>query len=126
MYKEKLIKNDGRYLILYWQEPKNSNLLENNISSLNKASNHLRWNPVLSEWVGVATQRQDRTFFPPDDFCPLCVTKEGGFTSEIPLPEYELAVFQNKFHAFTAEVQIVEKTDFYKIAQSKGECEVVV
>lgn len=126
MYKEKLIKNDGRYLILYWQEAKNSRLLENNISSLNKASNHLRWNPVLSEWVGVATQRQDRTFFPPDDFCPLCVTKEGGFTSEIPLPEYELAVFQNKFPAFTAATQTVEPPDFYKISPSQGECEVVV
>ena len=57
----------------------------------------LRWNPVLEEWVITATHRQDRTFLPPDDYCPLCPTKPGAFPTEIPAAEYQIVTFQNKF-----------------------------
>lgn len=129
MFKQFLRKSDGRYLILYWEKPTTATLLEDKCldSKTNTtSSNQLRWNPVLEEWVGVAVGRQTRTFFPPDDFCPLCATKEGEFTSEIPLANYEIAVFQNKFPAFTSGLVEVPKDDFYLLALPEGECEVVV
>jgi UDPglucose--hexose-1-phosphate uridylyltransferase len=128
MHKQLLRKSDGRYLILYWQEPTIANSLDNSTNEINDRiiSNQLRWNPVLEEWVGVAAHRQTRTFFPPDDFCPLCATKVGGFTSEIPLANYEIAVFQNKFPAFTSNCPDPISDDFYSVASAQGECEVVV
>lgn len=127
MYKQKLIKSDGRYLLTYWQKPTNVELISNNISEpFIEPSNQLRWNPVLEEWVGIANQRQARTFFPPDDFCPLCITKPGKFTTEIPLENYEIAVFQNKFPAFTANISSTTTDNFYEVASAQGECEVIV
>ncbi len=87
----------------------------------------LRWNPVLEEWIGTAEIRQTRTFFPPDDYCPLCPTKPGGFPTEIPRPEYDIAVFQNKFPAFTPQPQVQDTGDgLYPIIPAQGVCEVVV
>ena len=57
----------------------------------------LRWHPLLGEWVATATHRQDRTFFPPEDYCPLCPTKPGQFPTEVPAPTYDMVVFENKF-----------------------------
>ena len=57
----------------------------------------LRWNPLLGEWVATATHRQDRTFLPPDDYCPLCPTKPEGFPTEVPESSYDIAVFENRF-----------------------------
>ena len=57
----------------------------------------LRWHPILEEWVITATHRQDRTFFPPPDYNPLAPTKPGGFPTEVPAPDYDIVVFENKF-----------------------------
>src|ERR1041385_4494446 len=57
----------------------------------------LRFHPFLDQWVITATHRQDRTFLPPDDYCPLCPTKPGGFPTEIPMTSYDIVVFENKF-----------------------------
>jgi UDPglucose--hexose-1-phosphate uridylyltransferase len=126
MYKEKLIKPDGRYLLTYWQKPTTFNLINCTETPFAEPNNLLRWNPVLEEWVGIAHQRQARTFFPPDDFCPLCATKPGNFTTEIPLEHYEIAVFQNKFPAFTANSFNPTLDEFYEVDSAKGECEVIV
>ena len=55
-----------------------------------------RWDRLLGEWVVIASHRQDRTFQPADDQCPLCPSTAGSRT-EIPAPEYEVAVFENRF-----------------------------
>jgi UDPglucose--hexose-1-phosphate uridylyltransferase len=62
--------------------------------------NQLRWNPTLREWVSYATHRQDRTFFPPAEYCPLCPTEPGGFPTEVPRESYDIVVFENKFPSF--------------------------
>jgi UDPglucose--hexose-1-phosphate uridylyltransferase len=56
----------------------------------------LRWDPLLGEWVMLAAQRQDRTFQPPADLCPLCPSRPGRLT-EIPADSYDVAVFENRF-----------------------------
>jgi UDPglucose--hexose-1-phosphate uridylyltransferase len=55
-----------------------------------------RWDRLLGEWVVIASHRQDRTFQPADDQCPLCPSTAGSRT-EIPAPEYEVVVFENRF-----------------------------
>ena len=65
--------------------------------------NQLRWDPTLREWVAYATHRQDRTFLPPAEYCPLCPTKPGGFPTEVPREHYEIVVFENKFPSFAPD-----------------------
>src|SRR5215469_16477374 len=55
-----------------------------------------RWDRLLGEWVVVASHRQDRTFQPAEDQCLLCPSKAASLT-EIPAPEYEVVVFENRF-----------------------------
>jgi UDPglucose--hexose-1-phosphate uridylyltransferase len=88
----------------------------------------LRWNPLLGEWVATATHRQERTFMPPADFCPLCPTKPGGFPTEVPESDYDLVVFENRFPSLRPDppVPAVEGTELYPVRPAKGVCEVVL
>jgi UDPglucose--hexose-1-phosphate uridylyltransferase len=88
----------------------------------------LRWNPLYGEWTVTATHRQDRTFFPPPGYCPLCPTQPGGFPTEIAEPTYDIVVFQNKFPSFQPNppVPAVEETELYPVDLAQGVCEVVV
>ncbi|MBI4532602.1 MAG: galactose-1-phosphate uridylyltransferase [Candidatus Melainabacteria bacterium] len=88
----------------------------------------MRWNPVLGEWVITATHRQDRTFFPPADYCPLCPTRQGGFATEIPREDYEFVVLENKFPSLVPHppTPALVGTDLYKVSPSVGACEVVL
>lgn len=88
----------------------------------------LRWNPILKEWMITATHRQDRTFKPPEDFCPLCPTKQGDFETEVPREDYDLVVFENKFPSLKRNPNdpVVNGMDLTPIEKSKGVCEVVL
>lgn len=87
----------------------------------------LRFHPFLEQWVITATHRQDRTFHPPDDYCPLCPTKPGGFPTEVPLEDYDIAVFENKFPSLmpTPPEPSIEGTWLTPVRPSDGVCEVV-
>jgi UDPglucose--hexose-1-phosphate uridylyltransferase len=88
----------------------------------------LRWNPLLGEWVATATHRQDRTFLPPPDHCPLDPTKPGGFPTEVPEPTYDIVVFENRFPSLRPEppAPAVEGTALYPVRPGQGVCEVVL
>jgi len=88
----------------------------------------LRWNPVLEQWVITATHRQDRTYKPPKDFCPLCPTKPGKVETEIPAQDFEIAVFENMFPSLQrcAPDPAVPGNSFYRVKKAAGICEVVV
>jgi len=68
-----------------------------------------RWDPLAGEWVVIAAARQDRTFLPPADQCPLDPSRPGHPT-EIPADSYDVAVFENRFPS---------------LAEPLGRCEVV-
>ncbi len=51
---------------------------------------------LLGEWVIIASHRQDRTFQPDTGHCPLCPSTADHLT-EIPAPDYEVVVFENRF-----------------------------
>jgi UDPglucose--hexose-1-phosphate uridylyltransferase len=59
--------------------------------------------------VVIAAARQDRTFLPPADMCPLDPSRPGHHT-EIPADSYDVVVFENRFPS---------------LAEPLGRCEVV-
>ncbi len=90
--------------------------------------NQLRWDPTLGEWVAYATHRQDRTFLPPAEYCPLCPTKQGGFPTEVPRESYDIVVFENKFPSFVPDAPEPEEpgSTLTPVAPGRGVCEVVL
>jgi UDPglucose--hexose-1-phosphate uridylyltransferase len=88
----------------------------------------LRWHPLLSQWVITATHRQDRTFLPPEDYCPLCPTRPGGFPTEVPAEAYDIVVFENKFPSLQPEppAPAVEGSELAPVLPARGVCEVVL
>ena len=69
----------------------------------------IRWDALAGEWVVIAAARQDRTFLPPPDQCPLDPSAPGRPT-EIPAADYDVVVFENRFPS---------------LAEPLGRCEVV-
>jgi len=88
----------------------------------------LRWHPLLREWVITATHRQDRTFLPPRDYCPLCPTKSGKHETEIPVETFDIAVFENKFPSLQRQPPqpAIEPMGIFDVRPAEGVCEVVV
>ncbi|MGN9802424.1 galactose-1-phosphate uridylyltransferase [Micromonospora sp. L32] len=89
-------------------------------------ASQLRYDPLTDEWVAVAVHRQTRTFLPPADQCPLCPTR-GDRLSEIPAPDYDVAVFENRFPSLSQRVadEPAEITPFTPVRPGRGRCEVV-
>lgn len=87
----------------------------------------MRYHPFLKTWVITATHRQDRTFHPPADYCPLCPTKAGGFPTEVPVAAYDIAVFENKFPSLSplAPEPALESSVLVPVRRAGGACEVV-
>jgi UDPglucose--hexose-1-phosphate uridylyltransferase len=74
----------------------------------------LRYNELRGEQVVYAIDRQERTFLPARGHCPLCPTRPDGSPTEIPLPAFEIAVFDNRFPAFRSPrgaAEVVVYTD---------------
>ncbi|HEX6125789.1 MAG TPA: galactose-1-phosphate uridylyltransferase [Pyrinomonadaceae bacterium] len=88
----------------------------------------LRYNPLLGEWLATATHRQDRTFLPPADFCPLCPTKPGSFPTEVPEPDYDIVAFENRFPSLKREPEVpaIQADGIYNVEPSIGVCEVIL
>ncbi|HST34694.1 MAG TPA: galactose-1-phosphate uridylyltransferase, partial [Solirubrobacteraceae bacterium] len=75
-----------------------------------------RFNELRGEQVVYAIHRQDRTFLPDREHCPLDPTEPGGPETEIPFPSFEIAVFDNRFPAFQAPggaAEVVVYTDHH-------------
>jgi UDPglucose--hexose-1-phosphate uridylyltransferase len=87
----------------------------------------VRYDALLDEWVGLADHRQDRTYLPPDDQCPLCPSTAERPT-EIPATSYDVVVFENRFPAFAARPpgpELGEYSDLSRQRSGTGRCEVV-
>ena len=91
-------------------------------------TSHARHDPLLDEWVVMASHRQTRTHLPPADQCPLCPSRDGRST-EIPSPDYDVVVFENRFPSLALDVPGVEPTvdgqDLLRRERGVGRCEVV-
>src|SRR6202050_953099 len=60
------------------------------------AEQGIRWDALAGEGGVTAAARQDRTFLPPPDQCPLDPSAPGRAT-EIPASSYDVVVFENRF-----------------------------
>lgn len=88
---------DGREII-FFDRPGAAERIVNDprpLTPLTTAS-QIRRDPMLDESVVIASHRQDRTYLPPADQCPLDPSVNGRDT-EIPTPDYEVVVFENRF-----------------------------
>jgi UDPglucose--hexose-1-phosphate uridylyltransferase len=92
----------------------------------------LRFDPIKNFFIANSTIRQERTFLPPKDFCPLCPTKIINNPTEIPEKDYEIVVLENKFPTFSRKANEIVKDlsgngyILYNKKRSLGICEVVV
>ncbi|MQA06268.1 MAG: galactose-1-phosphate uridylyltransferase [Streptosporangiales bacterium] len=87
----------------------------------------IRYDPLLDEWVAMASHRQSRTHLPSAAECPLCPSTVGQQT-EIPAAAYDVAVFENRFPSFaTAAVAgpADANDELFPRRPGHGRCEVV-
>jgi UDPglucose--hexose-1-phosphate uridylyltransferase len=91
------------------------------------AASQLRYDPLTDEWVSIAAHRQERTFLPPSDECPLCPSTPDRST-EIPAYDYDVAVFENRFPSFSERIGSAPDeapTPLSPTRPGLGRCEVV-
>jgi UDPglucose--hexose-1-phosphate uridylyltransferase len=68
-----------------------------------------RFNELRGEPVVYAIHRQERTFLPDEEHCPLCPTRGGAEAeTEVPFATFDIAVFDNLFPAFQAPAGAAE------------------
>jgi UDPglucose--hexose-1-phosphate uridylyltransferase len=88
---------DGREIIYFdTDEDARRDMRDTRVLPERARGGELRRDPLSGEWIIVATHRQDRTHLPSDDRCPLCPSS-GERATEIPCPDYEVVVFENRF-----------------------------
>ncbi|MGY4515963.1 galactose-1-phosphate uridylyltransferase [Lysobacter sp. HA18] len=126
MHVVELTKPDGRALTLYAREA---------ITDVGEApspfrdplgrSPHLRRHPLRDEWITYAAYRQDRTFLPPPEYNPLAVTVDAGAPTELPVGDWDVAVFDNRFPSLSLAADEVPAS-IVDTAPGTGKCEVVV
>ena len=123
LHKRLHLKPDGRKLWLYgWRAHEGEPGAE--LPPGPAPSPHCRWHPLRSEWVVYAAHRQERTFKPPPEFCPLC-PPAGGMPGEIPFDAFEIAVVENRFPSFSP---LAPEPPALAVdtARASGACEVIV
>lgn len=86
----------------------------------------LRFDRSTGQWVIIAALRQDRTYKPPPDACPLC-PGPTGLTSEVPAADYDVVVFENRFPSLSGAAPGLPAAgaDGFVSAPAHGRCEVV-
>jgi UDPglucose--hexose-1-phosphate uridylyltransferase len=119
---------DGREII-YFDHPGAPDRVTPDPRALDPVStaSQIRHDPVLDEWVIVASHRQNRTFLPPVDQCPLCPSREDRHT-EIPSPDYDVVVFENRFPSLSTHAaggEVPGLPELVDSAPGLGRCEVV-
>ncbi|MEX2245955.1 MAG: galactose-1-phosphate uridylyltransferase [Dehalococcoidia bacterium] len=128
MIRTRVDRADGRYLYYYSFDAPPPPVLDVPPLLRSGETIELRRDPLLDEDVIVSTARQDRTFLPPAEFCPLCPTPAGAETAtEVPSTSYEIAVFENRFPSFRADApDVADTTSLERRTPARGVCEVVL
>lgn len=115
---------DGREVYLYSHSNK---LRSPSGAALNREaqSSELRWHPLRQEWNVYAAARQNRTYKPGAAADPLAPMIAGGPATEVPFEDFDVAVFENRFPAFSASTKTVSHPHV-RTEPAEGACEVVV
>ncbi len=128
MRKKRVERPDGRYIIYYAFDEQLPPMIERPQPTRDDDALELRWNPLLGEDVIISTGRQERTFLPPPDSCPLCPTSPGAaMTTEIPSTSYEVVAFENRFPSLRGDAaRVTSASPMERRARASGICEVLV
>lgn len=81
----------------------------------------LRWNPLIKDWVMIASHRQNRPQMP-KDWCPFC-PGSGKVPDKFTVYEYD-----NDFPALSQNPPVPDdvETEIYKTKPAYGKCEVIL
>ena len=81
----------------------------------------LRWNPLIKDWVMIASHRQNRPQMP-KDWCPFC-PGSGKVPDHFTVHKYD-----NDFPALSQEPPVPDdvETNIYKTKPAYGKCEVIL
>lgn len=81
----------------------------------------IRYNPLTKDWVMIASHRQSRPQMP-KDWCPFCPG-----SGKVP-DNYDVYKYDNDFPALSQTPPVPDdvKTDFYKMREAYGKCEVIL
>ncbi|MEG0913183.1 MAG: galactose-1-phosphate uridylyltransferase [Oscillospiraceae bacterium] len=82
----------------------------------------LRWNPIMKDWIMVASNRQSRPQMP-KDWCPFCPG-----SGKVP-DSYDVYRYPNDFPALSSnppEPDSVNSSELFKVAPSYGRCDVLL
>lgn len=82
----------------------------------------LRYNPILKDWVMVASSRQNRPQMP-KNWCPFCAG-----SGNVPDEGFDVLRYPNDFPALSQNPPQPDDvaTDIFKVAPSYGKCEVIL
>ena len=119
------VKADGRGLTLYGYAPLSDEPVPGGLDGAGPGA-ELRWHPLLSRWSVYAAHRQHRTFMPSAADDPLAPSVPGGPVTEIEFPDFEVAVFQNRFASLHPEAAAPAPPPGVRGGTAAGDCEVVV
>lgn len=100
MHQTVIERSGGRRLALYASSPRNYRHFEG-LPDVDGSAAHMRQHPLTGEWVGYSAARQNRTFLPNVADCPLCAMQDGGGMTDVPVDDYEVAIFSNRFSALS-------------------------
>ena len=125
MYVVQLTKPDRRALTLYSRHPISHGEVLALPDSGSAANPHLRWHPLRGEWIAYASHRQNRTYMPPAHFNPLAPSADKTNPTELPIGNYEVAVFDNRFPSLSATANN-PPAHLVATLPARGRCEVVV
>ena len=123
MHKKTMDRGGGRHLRLYSRRPRDYTSFEG-LPPVDSSSAHMRWHPLRQEWIGYSSARQGRTFLPNTAECPLCPMTEDGPLTDIPVDDYEIAIFTNRFSALSAN-PVPPPSLSIDAVKGKGYCDVV-
>ncbi|WP_030015445.1 galactose-1-phosphate uridylyltransferase [Curtobacterium sp. S6] len=85
----------------------------------------IRIDPLTGSHVALAAHRMNRTFLPPADEDPLAPAGRGTVPSEIPEPEYDVVVFENRFPSLQGPLEVYRDEPLFHETSPAGRCEVV-
>jgi UDPglucose--hexose-1-phosphate uridylyltransferase len=123
------VKPDGRKLWLYSRVPMVP-VVATTVPSPSAvpvvAASHMRRHPLTQEWVIYAAHRQDRTFLPSAAANPLAPTVDSERPTELPMGDYDVAVFENRFPTLARHAEPAPGVPGIETAPATGICEVVV
>jgi UDPglucose--hexose-1-phosphate uridylyltransferase len=130
VHKITLKKPDGRALHLYSSRP-----IPGSINAPSpgddpvRGNPHMRWHPLRGEWITFAAHRQSRPFLPPPDYNPLAPMTNPSIPTELPVGDYEIAVFDNRFPSLEVDAHDPPPgfdAGLVPTTAGVGKCEVVV